>query len=310
MPLQFCGGWNTSTYAVVKMPEENTQEDVKPEDAAEVASQEADASTATDHEAQADAENVNTEEQPAKPERTVPLNQLIAERTKLKSRIRELETASAKPTESNPASTPETPAAKQTLKAPDMSDPDIDYDQAKFNAKNAEYIRELTLEAARNAVAEDRAGREKAKQETEWNGKLSQFDQNVAKLAQDAPEYAQLMDANGNNGHGDDTITQAIIDSDAGAEIDYYLLANPAEAARISALPERAKLMEMGAIKAKAVEFASSNKTKGSTNQVTQAPRPIQTETAGGGSFSDPRYDPNVSFAEYRAAKNNRAAGA
>lgn len=286
------------------MPEDQSdQEDVKNDEAAEVASQEAESSTVDNREDQADAEPANTEEQPAKPERTIPLKAAIAERTKHKNRIKELEAKLAEQTESTQVSKPENPAARQAdSSAPKMSDPDIDYDPEKFAKATAAF-------EVRKAIREEREKSAIETAKSEWNGKLSAFDQNVAKLAEDAPEYAELIKANGENGHGDDVITAAIVESDAGPDMDYYLLAHPDEAARISALPtEVAKWREMGRIESAAMEFASSNKKKGVTNQVTQAPRPIETAGNSGVSTSDPRYDPEVSFADYRAAKNTRAA--
>ncbi len=276
------------------MPEDRTdQSDVKEEVATEVAAAPEDSSTEGNRNEAVDAESASTKKQPeATPERTVSLKAHIAERTKNKTTIAD---QAARIAELEKADRPEIP--KTRTEKPKIDDRDIDYDPNLLGDEKAKFFADEAVSNERQRVANEASRKD-------FDAKSSKLDQSAAALANDVPEYAELVAANGSTGHGDDIITAAIVESEVGAELDYYLLAHPAEAIRISELSERGKLMAMGTLESKAVEFAKESK-KGAANSTTNAPRPIETLTTGGGPTGDVRYDPDVSMGDFYEAYNS-----
>ena len=282
---------------VVNMPEDQADQTDVTKEAVNAVPSSDESSTEGNRDTAADATQANTEEQSAKqPERTVSLKVHISERTKLKDEIRDLK-AAAKQREDQPG---RVDAPSVDAQAPRLEDPNIDYDTNKLAAETAKTEVNKAISQERQRVANETI-------QTELGKMTAQFDQNSAQLAADVPEYGELIEANGQNGHGDADIEAAILESSVGADLEYYMLANPGEVARIAALPERAKQRELGKAEDKAVAFVSEQKKKGISNSTTKAPRPIETTPAGGGSStSDVRYNEDVSFADFRARANQR----
>ena len=276
------------------MPEDQTDQGDVNEEVVDTASSPADSSTEGNRET-VDAKAANTEGQSAKqPERTVSLKVHISERTKLKDEIRDLR-AAAKQRENQPGRV-DTPSAE--TEAPSITDPDVDYDPAALAVKTVKAEVGKAISEERQRVADNNA-------RTELGKRTSALDQSSAKLAADVPEYAELLEANAGNGHGDGAVEAALIESEVGADLDYYFLVNPGEVARIAALPERAKQRELGKAEDKAVAFVSEQKKKGINDSITKAPRPIETTKTGGSSTADVRYDPDVSMSAFYEAHNS-----
>jgi len=275
------------------MPEETQAEqasetDVNKGAAAEVATPAPESSTGANDAKQADAARVaNAEQTTDKPEdRSIPLAQHIAERQKLKAKIRELEEKAAKPAE------PPQRGAEAETQGQSRSNPDqeptleaCDYDPAKFYKEMRAF---------------EKRQEQKEAQSRDWNAKASDFDQRAAKYAAEAPEYDKLIQDRENANFGDPLIDATVIE-EGNPALDHYLLHpdNEAELERIKALPDRVKLRELGKLSAKADAWAA--RKKGATKPITNAPAPVGTVAGGGrNSLGDWRYDGNLDAKTYR----------
>lgn len=92
-------------------------------------------------------------------------------------------------------------------------------------------------------------------------------------------------------------IQQALMESEAGAEIAYYLGKHPEEAARIAALTPVAAIREIGKIEAKLTSSPSEQKPK-----VSNAPPPART-LMGRAAAAD-LSDPKLSYEEWERLRN------
>jgi len=96
----------------------------------------------------------------------------------------------------------------------------------------------------------------------------------------------------------------AIVDSDLGPEIMYYLGSNPEEAESIFRLGPLKTIRAIGAIEAAIIEAGQKPAQKQrSGKQVTDAPKPI-TPVGGGKGPSTPKPVAEQSYREYRAMRN------
>lgn len=85
--------------------------------------------------------------------------------------------------------------------------------------------------------------------QAEHLSKLQSFHSKLDKLAETHPDAKALV--NNPAFTQTDAMAEAILSSDKGAELAYELAINPTEALRISQLPERLQMLEMGKIEAK-----------------------------------------------------------
>lgn len=160
-----------------------------------------------------------------------------------------------------------------------------------------------TYEAYTEALTDwklEQRERERARQEAERRV-FERWLQRIEAARQAHPDFDEVVDS--------DTpvsaaMQQAILESDLGAEIAYWLGKHRAEAERISQLPPIAAIREIGRIEASLSQAEPSPKPKA---PITRAPKPV-TPVSGGkaGGVSDP-YDPSLAE-DYAAWERARRA--
>lgn len=177
---------------------------------------------------------------------------------KLNGKIRDLETQLAQ------RAAPQ--EVKQALASPQpATDPqapkEADFESyAEFIDARADYRFALAQSKKEAENAQARQATEAQQREADWKAK-------VAETIKRIPDYDEVL--------SDSEITvsqamhEAILASDAGPSLIYHLAKNPAEAARIKALPPLKAALEMGKLEAK---FAPDLEKKPTT--VSKAPRP------------------------------------
>lgn len=165
---------------------------------------------------------------------------------------------------------------------------DCDYDEAVYTAKIAQYQQDVARQTVQSEYA--RIQQEQARQaEVEsFNNVAIGFQQKGEALKQSNPDYDVTINA----------IPElpmdtrlALMQSDKGAEIAYYLGKHLDQADRIASLPPIQAAMEIARLESK---FSVTPKT------VTSAPAPVSS-VGGGGSVAKDMYDPNISIEEFRA---------
>jgi hypothetical protein len=174
-------------------------------------------------------------------------------------------------------------------------------DQVAYDMAMDVYIDQKASWVARKEV---QAVTEKTRQEVET--KLIEEQQRVAREAYasrvekvrerhaDYEEFAHAPDVQVSM-----HMAHAIIQSENGPELQYYLGKNPAEAQRIMALPADRQLMEMGRIEARLSEPQAAPVAAAPKPAVSAAPKPIKPVSAG---REPPPFDPEtVSMDEYAA---------
>lgn len=88
----------------------------------------------------------------------------------------------------------------------------------------------------------------------------------------------------------DDKVVNAVLKSDMGPQIVYYLVKNPVEAAKLTKLDPELAIMEIGSIREKAKIMLQQPKTK----KVTTAPPPINPGSAAGTTVNVELADKNI----------------
>lgn len=99
-------------------------------------------------------------------------------------------------------------------------------------------------------------------------------------------------------------VMEAILDSDVGPQIAYHLAKNPADAERLSAMPERAALREIGRIEASLARPAAPAPAPAAP-KVTNAPPPTRPASSGSARVPDLS---KASMDEYVAARKAQGA--
>ena len=134
-------------------------------------------------------------------------------------------------------------------------------ERAKFTA--AKEVENAIAERDRKAAEEAAARQQQAVQEA--------YVQRVEKVKEKYADYSEVAES------PDVTVSMpmavAIVNSEQGPELAYYFGKNPKEAARITALPPHAQLMELGKIE---VKLASQPATP---KPISNAPPPIKPQT-------------------------------
>lgn len=156
-----------------------------------------------------------------------------------------------------------------------------DYNQANF-----EYAKRVI----RAELAAEREAEQQRKAEAEQGRKAETWQERQEAAAEKYPDFEEVIR------ESDAPITsqmgQAIIESDLGADIAYYLAQNPKEAKRIAQLPPIRQIAEIGKLEIKVGSPAQKTPT--------QAPEPIVPAGSKAKAEKDPSEMSPREFAEWR----------
>jgi len=172
------------------------------------------------------------------------------------------------------------PADSATDEA-EPAEPDVKKytDQDAYNADYRKYLKDVAAYAGRQAA------RETTKRSTEETTKQRQDDarrrafdsyrERVGKAREKYPDYDAVTNAD----HVPFTqhMTEAIIDSEHGTDVAYYLATHVDEAERIARLSPRSQLMELGHLTSQFRQTAKAEEKA----PVSQAPKPIRPLATG-----------------------------
>lgn len=244
--------------------------------------------------AAADAENAKPEEKTEgpKPENPKPEDKRPTgyDRVKAKLAAKEAELAAKE------AEIAALKAAKDGVRDAPKGKPDLkDYDEKTWDqyiADVAEWTAEQKLETKlkeREAKSKEEALRsETTKRQNEYKAKAEEF-------AKSAPDFHEVVESY--DGPWNQTIAQALLDSDVGPEIAYYLAKNPDEAEKLDGMNYGQVSRFMGRIEAKLESPKSEVKT-------TKAPPPLSVPRGNGPKNTlDPYGNPDMTAEEWRAYK-------
>lgn len=176
-------------------------------------------------------------------------------------------------------------------------------DQEAYDAALDAYVEEKAAWVARKEVT---AQTEKARKEEQE--RLIEEQQSAARDAYQArtqkvrERYSDFEEvANTPDVQVSIQMAHAIIHSENGPELQYYLGKNPAEAKRIMALPEALQLMEMGKLEVKLSQLESKPK-------ISTTPKPIK--PLNGGSEPAAKTPEEESMEEYAARRRSEISAA
>jgi chemotaxis protein histidine kinase CheA len=230
------------------------------------------------------------------------INQAIKKQREAERRAEavELELLALKATHAPPAPSPETPSAPVALATDPDAPKETDYDtwEAWQDARVAHAVRRETTRIARET--KEQAARDEATKATQ--AAMTAHAQRVTK--------GQTLHADWDEVVGNPDIKtsppmeDAIIYSDVGHEVMYYLGKNPAEAARIYALPPALALKEMGKLEAR-VEAAL---VTGSAPRGPAIRTPPPITPVGGGSHISTLDPDQMTPLEYHKFRNEQRA--
>jgi len=187
-------------------------------------------------------------------------------------------------------------------------EPDVNKytDQLQYNADYRTYLKNMAKHEGRQAAREtQKQEREESQKRAQEDGRkkvIDSYNANVTKAREKYPDYDAVAHADGVpiTAH----MRDAIVESDNGPDIAYHLGQNVQEAFRISQLPPRRQLMELGLISARlaqpAAQGAAPVVTKAPT---TPAPKPITPISSGGGAPTASRGEESMDAYAARRAK-------
>jgi len=243
-------------------------------------------------------------------ERIVELNDLL-EGTKifgkhmqgqLKDALAELERlkAGGKPTAAQTA-TASAPPAVEDEPMPDLSDPDIAFDNDKYRAKMQKWSRDQAKIAARDLINEMNGKNEAAQRRSEVEAKIKEF-------AKVTPDYEAVVTKNpvlAQNQLAFDA-GAAVAQSEYTAQLLYKFGKDTALAIRTAKQSPAQQLITVGKMIAE-IEIENRSKKNGSKpnaqlgqkKSITQAPPPPRATTAGGRAGERDIVDPNMSMEEF-----------
>ncbi len=153
----------------------------------------------------------------------------------------------------------------------------------------AEQAEDYMRNVAKGVLAEERAQEQRAREQAEAQQRFE-----AARVKY--PDFAEVL-------HGvshipvPDALQDALLTSEHGPEIMYQLASNPAELARISALPPNRVEREIGRLEAKAASSTSPPKT-----QPKSAARPPAPPTSVSGNSTKTRNLDDLPLSEYKKA--------
>jgi hypothetical protein len=120
---------------------------------------------------------------------------------------------------------------------------------------------------------------EKANVQKQQNTVQSEFAQREIKTKQEYPDYEDVIAENGNIPVPRETV-EAILSSEHGPDIRYYLAKNPEQAQALNRMSPISAVREIGRIEAK---IAGEKELKSKPKQTTKAPPPISPVKTGTG---------------------------
>lgn len=112
-----------------------------------------------------------------------------------------------------------------------------------------EYLEALSDWKVESRLSAERQEAERRAREQETYQKQTTYQERVNKALEKYDDYADV--AHGNHWSPSEAMTEAILESDMGPDIAYYLGSNPDEAVRISRLSPQAQYRELGKLEAK-----------------------------------------------------------
>lgn len=194
-------------------------------------------------------------------------------------------------------------AEMERLKAPKAEQPKgkpkyEDYEKA--GKTNEEYFEDLSDWKAQQVIESKLTERDtKAKEaelKTEGQKRQQAYQAKVAEFTKSAPDFAEVTEAY--EGPFNQTIAQALLDSDMGPEVAYYLAKNPDEAENLEGMNYGQVSRFFGRVEAK-LESQKSPEVK-----VTKAPPPIPTQRGSATVVTlDPYNNPEMTGEQWRTYK-------
>jgi hypothetical protein len=145
-------------------------------------------------------------------------------------------------------------------------------------ANDADYIRDLAAWHVQQQVVQ-------AQQVTQQQTVQSQFLTKEAQVKAEIPDYDEVIAESADvplKGH----LVEAVLTSDVGPRLRYYLAQNPEKAEAFNAMSPTKALTEIGKIEAR-IEAEVAGK-KGQPAKVTKAPAPIKPIAGSGETIVDP----------------------
>lgn len=172
-------------------------------------------------------------------------------------------------------------------------DPRTYTDQAKYDADEKAYLEAVIARGVQKRLVEERQ-KEAIERQNE------QMRQRVEKAKEDIPDFEQVIqDASRRNPIIPPHIQGAIVESELGPQLAYWLAKNPAEQKRIFALTPAKALLELGKVE---IGLATPEKPAAKpTVETTRAPAPIASISGGEGKVNSDLS--NADFATYRKAR-------
>lgn len=217
-------------------------------------------------ETETEATETVEEEQPP-PEPQIPLSRLRQEADKRKREAKRAEELQQKLQELQ-SQQPVVQTSKPV--APKLSDPEINFDEAKFAEKNADYQEKLVdwkLELREKQIRETEA-------QYKEQARMEQHSKKVSSYVQENPEYRKILDdmlLREEEVKYPPAVAQAILDSENGPELDYLILKNRDKVlSDLDYLSPPEQLMYLGELKAASKSVATPVK------KISKAPTPIK----------------------------------
>jgi hypothetical protein len=222
---------------------------------------------------------------------------LLSERARLRDRIATLEAHNSRPAgEVRPEPRPQTPPATST--ATDDPEPQLanfqSYDD--YTKATARWVARQELTSARDS---ERASGEQARQREQFSQFAEQYAQKLPAIRQQMPDYDEVaarIPMIPETRH----ITRAVLESNVGPQLVYFLGTHPEALEAIMAAPTfEAHLRLIGRYEA---QVEATTTAQPATPRTTRAPEPV-TPVSHAGATTIGKPDPTSSLAEWRKAR-------
>lgn len=119
------------------------------------------------------------------------------------------------------------------------------------------------------------------RQAEEQQRKVAQtYQQRIDEFVKTTPDFAEVM-ADANDVVAADEILQAVVDSEIGPKIAYYLAKNPEVVERINAMPAHRRLIEMGKLEDRLTSESQAKPASAPQKQPSRAPAPVKPASGG-----------------------------
>lgn len=182
-------------------------------------------------------------------------------------------------------------APQETVSAKEPKLEDYDFDETAYLGAMAEYKVEQKLKA----IEQQRSAEDQKRRQDEV---IKSFHEKAAEYAAKNEDYLKANE-NYDGVVFDNTIVNALYESEKGVELHHYLLKNPHEVTKLESMSPTQALMKIGQIEA--------NLKKQKEIKRTSAPEPIETVTSSASLSSQDWNEAGISMEEYM--KRRKAAG-